>query len=247
MAGKPGYLGEVRFGAVTVNEMMNWNYAGATMDQLDDSYLGVEDKSFIQGQSDGGEITMSGNFLLNSDPGQQLLKTYYDARTQFTDIRLYINKVSGLYYELDDTTSATRKASYATITKYNEVSVDKTGLVTVSVTVQVSGRLKLSSTTSEPAVVTYGASVYADVTATFVGELTGLGEESTMDCYFEWGTTSSFGTDSSVSAVTKTAVGLYENDITGLSALTTYYFRAVAEKTDTSKVYGETKSFTTTS
>jgi len=242
MAGRAGYKGKVSIGAVTVNDMMVWAYSGSVKDTADDSALGQAHKTFIPLQGEGGEITMSGNFLLDSDAGQQLLETHFNDETQITDLRLYFSATN--YLELDSTTDP---ASYASVTKYDEVSVDKTGLLTVACSLKVSGKMKLNSSTSSVSCNTIGALDEAADSVTLIGELVSIGEETSVDAYFEYGTTTSYGTDTSVSATTLTAVDIFDNAITGLDALTTYHYRAVIELEDTSKVYGADKTFTTSS
>lgn len=237
-----GYKGELYINNVKIGGTVNWNWTGAVRETVDDSALNQEIKTYTPLQIEGGEVTLSGNYLGDEDAGQQLLKSLFDAATEVTNLKLYTNKTRDKYFLPDSTT---QPASFVTVTKHSEIALDKSGLITFSATLKVSGVLKEVSTSANPGVDTVGAIDVADVTATLIGDLVGLGDEATVDCYFEYGTTTSLGSSTVGSATTLTAVGLFDNDLTDLSDETTYYFRAVAVLTDTSKVYGPIKSFTT--
>ncbi len=91
-----------------------------------------------------------------------------------------------------------------------------------------------------PSVTTQSASGIDRSSATLNGYFDSHGNYSYG--WFEWGTTSSFGnsTGKTGSSVSTTMA----RSLTGLSADTTYYFRAVAEN-DHGKEYGQIRSFTT--
>lgn len=209
----------------------------------DDSELGDGHKTFVGIQLEGGEITLTGHYLADQDAGQQLLRAAIVADSQWTDIKLYTDLDGDKYYEPDSTTTP---ATYVSVTKFDEISYDKAGIVTFSATLKVSGIMKCNSTTSDPGVETLGSLDVADITATVIGELTEMGGEGTFDCYFEYGTTNTYGSDTKASETVKTAVGLFDNDLSGLSASTEYHFRAVIEETDSTKHYGKDQTFTTT-
>ena len=65
-----------------------------------------------------------------------------------------------------------------------------------------------------------------------------------MDCYFEYGTTNSYGSDTSAEQTNMTEVGKFDNDVDGLSDGVEYHYRAVALLDDTSKKYGKDKTVT---
>jgi len=93
----------------------------------------------------------------------------------------------------------------------------------------------------EPTVVTNAATNIDDASATINGSLTDMGTASTVSCYFEYGTTTAYG--SSCSAVDMTATGSFWCDLSGLSEDTTYHYRAVADGDGTA--YGADMTFTT--
>jgi uncharacterized repeat protein (TIGR02543 family) len=86
----------------------------------------------------------------------------------------------------------------------------------------------------------------ADVTgngAVVCGTLTGLGDYTSADVSFEWGTISG-ALDNTTTAQTMKLPGKFSDKLTHLSASTTYYFRAKAVSKDIT-VYGKELSFTT--
>lgn len=243
MGAKAGYKGKVKIGNTTISGMATWTYSGSTRPVEDDSEFGDAHQTFIPMQIAGGDVTISGNFLMDEDAGQQLLRTYFIAGTEITNLKLYINETSDVYYTLDSTLTP---ASFATITKLDDVNHSKAALMSFSCAFKISGMLKLNATSSEPGVETIGGHDPTAITVEAIGELTGMGGEVSLDCYFEYGTTTSYGSDTSVSADTLTEAGLFHIQITGLSGETTYHMRAVAEDGDSNKYYGEDKTFTTT-
>ena len=135
---KAGYKGRVKIGAVVVGGAITWNNSGGTREMLPDDEFGDEIKTHIPGQIEGGEITISGNYLIDEDAGQQLLKTRFDAGTQITDIELYISETDSFYLTPD---SGTTPASYVTCTNYDAVGNDKSGTGTFTATFKVSGKM----------------------------------------------------------------------------------------------------------
>jgi subtilisin len=96
------------------------------------------------------------------------------------------------------------------------------------------------------AVSTGSATNVGETSATLNGSLDDLGGADNADVYFEWGP--SGGSLSNVtSAETLSSTGSFSADISGLSAGTTYEFRAVANASDGSSDTGSTNSFTTDS
>ncbi len=136
---KAGYKGKVLIGAVTIGGSTTWSNSGAVREMLEDTEFGDEHKTHIPGQIEGGEITVTGNYLIDEDTGQQLLKTRFDAGTQITDIKLYLS-LGDAFYQTPDTT--TTPPSFVTFTKYNNVDNDKSGVGTFNATFKVSGKMK---------------------------------------------------------------------------------------------------------
>lgn len=139
MAVKAGYKGAVYIGAVKIAGMATWGYSGTTLAMLPDDEFLDEHITHIAGQFDGGDITITGNYLMSEDAGQQLLKTKFDARAQITDVMLYLSHTDSEYLTPDDTTIP---ASFATITNYDAVGNDKSGVGTFTCTMKVSGKMK---------------------------------------------------------------------------------------------------------
>lgn len=235
---KAGYKGAVYLGTTKVSGLATWSYSGETrnMQDIDD----FEDETIVQLplQKSGGDIEISGSYLLDTDAGQKLLKTYFDAATEITDIKLYTDKTNAIYL-------TPKSGSHVIVTKCNQVGNDKSGVGTFACTLHVNGELEQIGSTTNVSVNTTGAIDVADVTATLIGELLALGGETDVDCYFEYGTTTSYGSDTSASLTNMTEVGMFDNDLTGLSDETTYHYRAVALLDDGSKVYGIDRTFTT--
>jgi len=139
MAVKSGYKGAVYIGAVKIGGSTTWGYSGSTRTMLPDDEFGDEIITHIPGQIEGGEITITGNYLMFEDTGQQLLKTRFDAGTGMTDVKLYISKTDDHYMTPDDSTTP---ASFFTISNYVNVSDDKSGVGTFTCTMKVSGKMK---------------------------------------------------------------------------------------------------------
>lgn len=136
---KAGYKGAIYIGAVKVAGSATWAYGGSVRVMLPTDEFEDEIVTEIPGQITGGEITITGNYLLDSDAGQQLLKTKFDSGDPITDIKLYISKTDNIYHTPDDTTTP---ASYATVTNYDNLGHDKSGVGTFTATLKVSGKMK---------------------------------------------------------------------------------------------------------
>jgi len=138
-----GYKGRLYIDDVQIGGIMNWNYSGEERELHEDSPLGQEHHSFTPGQYEGGEITCSGNCLLDSDTGQKTtLRDAFRNGTKLTNVKLYYDYDNEYYLEPDSSLSP---PSGVYVTKYNEVALDKGGLVTISITMKVEGRMKDSS------------------------------------------------------------------------------------------------------
>lgn len=139
MAVKAGYKGAVYIGDVKIAGMATWGYSGTTLAMLPDDEFLDEHITHIAGQFDGGDITITGNYLMSEDAGQRLLKTKFDERAQITDVMLYLSYSEDQYMIPDNTTTP---ASFATITNYDAVGNDKSGVGTFTCTMKVSGKMK---------------------------------------------------------------------------------------------------------
>jgi len=104
------------------------------------------------------------------------------------------------------------------------------------------GADKTFTTTGVPTVQTNPAVSVGTTSATLQGTLTSLGAESIVYCSFEYGTTVAYGT--TTADQTKTAIGSFSADRSGLTSNTLYHFRARA-RYDSTYVYGTDQTFTT--
>ena len=80
-------------------------------------------------------------------------------------------------------------------------------------------------------------------TVNFVGEITDMGGDSTVTGWFEYGQSTSYG--QTAPQKTLSQLGNYCITVSGLSACTTYHYRAVAQNS-AGTAYGDDKTFTTT-
>jgi len=136
---KAGYKGKVKIGNVTIAGLATWSYGGSVRTMIPVDEFGDEIITHIPAQIEGGEVTISGNYIGDVDAGQQLLKTRFDGGTQITDLYLYISETDGVYYMPDDTTTP---ASFVTVTNHDAIDHDKSGIGTFTCTFKVSGLLK---------------------------------------------------------------------------------------------------------
>ncbi len=135
---KAGYKGDIYIGAVRIAGGATWANSGSVRTMLPTDEFGDEIVSEIPGQITGGEVTITGNYLVAQDAGQQLLKTRFDSGDQITDLKLYISQTDDIYLTPDNTTSP---PSYVTVTNYDNVTHDKSGVGTFTCTMKVSGKL----------------------------------------------------------------------------------------------------------
>ncbi|MEW6141817.1 MAG: C1 family peptidase [Chloroflexota bacterium] len=94
-----------------------------------------------------------------------------------------------------------------------------------------------------PTVETSAASAVTSNSATLNGNLTSLGSATSVNVYFEYGTTTSYGTPTPPQA--KTATGTFSQDVTGLANGTGYHARAKADGGIAGIANGTDISFTT--
>ncbi|GAG39454.1 unnamed protein product, partial [marine sediment metagenome] len=103
---------------------------------------------------------------------------------------------------------------------------------------------ELSFTTglTPPALTTSAADNITTDSAALHGSLDSLGDYTSANVSFEWGTTSG-ALDQQTAPQAMTSTGLFSDNLSGLPAGTTYYFRAKA--TGSLTVYGDELNFTT--
>lgn len=245
---KAGYLAAAYYGAVKISGIGSWTYGGETRNMQDIDEFGEEIKQ-LPLQKVGGDVTINGNYLVDTDAGQKALKTAFDAKTEITDLKLYTDYDNGIYL-------APKAGSHVIVTNVNNTGVDSKGIGTFSATFHVNGEMEQSGSTTVPAVVTYGEidNTYGAGNTgqvTFWGELLHRGGEAgDIECYFEYGLTESFGLTTYATETTFATPLKGEYDADSAAALITdtptlYYYRAVIKLADTSLLYGVTKSFMT--
>lgn len=98
---------------------------------------------------------------------------------------------------------------------------------------------------SAPTVSTGSAASISTTEVTLQGTLSGLGDYTTVYVSFEYGTSTSYSQSTVEDA--KTAIGIFNYAVTGLTKSTTYYFRARVRYGASSYVYGSDQTFTTSS
>jgi hypothetical protein len=103
------------------------------------------------------------------------------------------------------------------------------------------GSVSFSTTTSTLSVTTNDPTTVTASGAVLNGTLADLGPNSSVQVYFQYGTTPSMG--SQTTAQTRTTTGTFTASLSGLTSNTTYYYRAIAVGSTTA--YGSNKSFTT--
>ena len=131
-----GKLGRVELTEVNIAEMANWSYSGEVRDVIEAPE--VYDSEHIEsfgGTMKGGDIEFSG-MLKIADAGQIALKTAFDANTESTGLKLYINATQ---YITPD--SGTTPASYTYITKVTAIEHAASGVVMVSCSMKCSGQM----------------------------------------------------------------------------------------------------------
>jgi hypothetical protein len=99
-----------------------------------------------------------------------------------------------------------------------------------------------TTSSTSPKVTTNAATGVAVNSATLNGNVTSLGAASSVQVSFQWGLTTSYGTETTQQ--TKTSPGSFSTSISSLSPHTTYHFRAKAVGNGTA--YGSDVTFVTT-
>ena len=94
-----------------------------------------------------------------------------------------------------------------------------------------------------PTVSTINASAITINSAILNGNLSSLGTATSVNVFFEYGATTSYG--NSTSAIAMTTTGLFSANLNGISPGVTYHFRAKADGGVNGITTGEDKTFTT--
>lgn len=238
-APKAGYKGDVCIGGQKI-AAANWTYAGGERQMQAVDELGDEVIIDLPLQIRGGVVTITGNYKLDSDVGQQLVATKFASGDQIANLMLYTDKSNQVYLMPDPDSTP---ASYATVTNCRNVGDDKSGIGTISMTLLISGVLKQMGAGVQ--VVSTGIHGLLHNSVGFIGELIGMGGKTPIVCYFEYGTTAEFGADTTpTDSLTK--VGMFEAIQAGLSPEQKYYWRAVGSYNGVDNdVFGAVKTFTT--
>lgn len=242
MAVRAGYKGKVEINGTKIGGSVSWGMSGDVRAMLPADEFEHEIITHLPGQIEGGEITLAGHCRAHDDTGQQLLKTLFDAGTAITNVKLYTSKADNEYFEPD---SGTTPASYVTVTNYNAIGTDKAGLATFTATLKVSGVMKPVNTGVAVEIEAVGIHALIATSVNFIGRLINMGGQTPISCYFEYGTTVAYGTDTSTPD-SLTAVGLFE-DVSGLLVTATqYHWRVHATHTGgTVHIVGKDQTFTT--
>ena len=150
MAVKVGHLGKVTLGASTIVAMGTWSMSGITADQMESSAFGDNWKTYEFGMKDGGQISFNGFLDPADSTGQRALQKANIDNTDLTSLRLYVdntsyyipNQTAGYFAPGSLSTGQSTPASSVNITSY-DISMDKSGLATISFTGKVSGVMVL--------------------------------------------------------------------------------------------------------
>ena len=152
----------------------------------------------------------------------------YDSHTQ--PIKRIILKKTGIDSDFKEYNQAKGELDDSVISKYNNRVFE-------------SNNIRISSITS-PSVSTSSATNVGSNQATLNGYLSSMGGASSCTVYFQYGTTTSYGSTTGTQA--KSSAGTFSQSLTGLSPGTTYHYRAVASNS-AGTVYGADTTFTTSS
>lgn len=149
MASKTGKDCKVALGSSKVLGIGNWSIDGMSRQEIDDTEFGDQATRYEFGIIDGGTISFAGNAKPGDTTGQDALVEAFDANTDLTTLRFYIDATSFYmpcqttgYLHPGKTTGASTAISHVNITS-RPVSVDKGGLLQTSFTGRVSGQMVL--------------------------------------------------------------------------------------------------------
>lgn len=144
-----GKNAKVSLGADKILGIGNWSNDGISRQEIDDTEFGDERTKFAMGVIDGGSISFAGNHKPDDTTGQLALEEAFDANTELTTLRLYIDNTSYFepcqttgYLHPGNTTGNNTVLSYVNITAAN-VNYDKGALGQTSFTGRVSGSMVL--------------------------------------------------------------------------------------------------------
>ena len=140
---------KVTLGSATVVAIGNWSIDGQSRQEIDSTSFGDDYTTYELGVIESGTISFSGHLDPDDTTGQLAVVEAWDAVTELTDLRLYIDNTSYYhpcattgYLHPSKTTGANTKVSSARITTANP-SVDKGGLVAIDFAAKVSGAMVL--------------------------------------------------------------------------------------------------------
>jgi phosphodiesterase/alkaline phosphatase D-like protein len=102
--------------------------------------------------------------------------------------------------------------------------------------------MSFTASTTPPTVTTSAASSLAATSASLNGNLGSLGTATSVAVSFQWGITTSYGSETSAQSVS--AIGAFSANLTGLTANTAYHFRTKAVGHGAA-VYGTDMTFST--
>lgn len=144
-----GNAAKVAKGSTKILGIGNWTYDIPGRQVVVDSEFQDTHEKYKFGIIPGGTISFSGNYKKDDTTGQDVIIDAWDANTNLTDLRFYVDNTS--YYEACQTTgylttvnttgNNTVPSSINILSR--NITVDKGALNTISFTGQVSGLLVL--------------------------------------------------------------------------------------------------------
>lgn len=129
------------------------------------------------------------------------------------------------------------------IIKFRYIRVSSLSVMLVVFTLILSGVTPVAAAVTPPVVNTLDASAITINSAILNGNLSSLGTATSVNVFFEYGTTTKYG--NSTSAVVTTTAGAFSAKLNGISPGVTYHFRAKADGGANGVSTGEDKTFTT--
>ena len=127
--------------------MGTWTISGGSYGELDDTEFGDDSEQILRGIRTGGEVTFSGNYKRDDTQGQDLIKTAFWAKSDLTDVRLWVDDSS--YYIPNSTTAAGgglpagTPVSHLKVMTEPTVNADKNDLVKTDITLRLIGAMRL--------------------------------------------------------------------------------------------------------